>query len=80
MNAIQLALVNNHTQTDPQDYLLSIEETVPVHVVALLDDWFHKNPKKRAKTPEDLRLTHGWSPTGIEPETTYTWDELPLRA
>ena len=67
MNAIQLALVNNHTQIDPQDYLLSIQETVPVRVVTLLDDWFHKNPKKRAKTPEDLRLTYGWSPTVIEP-------------
>lgn len=79
MNAIQLALVNNHTQIDPQDYLLSIQETVPVRVVTLLDDWFHKNPKKRAKTPEDLRLTYGWSPTGIEPETNYTWDDLLLR-
>lgn len=75
MNAVQLALVDDHTQTDPQDYLLSIEETVPVHVSTFLDEWLQKN-RRINQTPEDMRVANGWKPTGIEPETNYTWDEI----
>ena len=79
MNAVQLALVNDHTQTDPQDYLLSIEETVPVHVSTFLDEWLHKN-RHINQTPEDMRVAYGWSTSGIEPETNYTWNEILSRA
>lgn len=75
MNAVQLALVNDHTQTDPQDYLLSIEETVPVHISTFLDEWLHDR-RHINKTPDDMRVAHGWSTTGIEPEINYTWDDI----